>query len=241
MENYLYFRKIRTVKSTHTQTGTQQAMTAAFPAADIGVAANNDQLSEIAAISVTSLDGGGTGNANVLFAPSTIVPTLAYDTGTARAVATSSVHWIEPSSQAYANGILTLDGDGTAGGYTLDTGDIITVYWKTGQETAFMYPVSAFKGLVATDTDTTTLHFASIIGDATDDVVTIEHTAAKFEDICKMMNDACNAYPKDGRIISVIDGSDGIMSTLHKGNPAGITSIEYEPSGGHGNATGMAT
>tara|TARA_R100001510_G_C7587956_1_gene158621 strand:+ start:123 stop:836 length:714 start_codon:yes stop_codon:yes gene_type:complete len=237
MENYLYFRKIRTVKSTHTQTGTQQAMTAAFPAADIGVAANNDNLNEIAAISVTSLDGGGTGNASVLFDPTTIVPTLAYSTD-ARAVATGSVHWIEPSTQAYANGILTLDGDGTAGGYTLDTGDIITVYWKTGLETAFMYPVSALKGMVATDTDTTSLHFASIVGSATDDVVTIEHTAGKFEDVCKMLNDACNAYPKDGKLIKVIDGSDGIMSTFHPGNPAGITSIEYAPQGG---AAGMAT
>lgn len=240
MENYLYFRKIRTIKSTHQQSATQQAMTAAFPAADIGVAANNDQINEIAAISVTSADGGGTANASVRFVPSTIVPTLAYS-GVARAVATGSVHWIEPTSQAYANGILTLDVDGTAGGYTLDDDDIITVYWKTGLETAFMYPVSALKGIVATDTDTTTLHFASIIGNANDDFVTIEHTAGKFEDVCKMINDACNAYPKDGRLINVIDGSDGIMSTLHAGNPAGITSIEYTPHGGHGASVGMAT
>ena len=237
MENYLYFRKIRTIKSTHQQDGTQQAMTAAFPAADIGVAANNDNLNEIAAISVTSADGGGTGHASVLFAPTTIVPTLAYSTD-ARAIATGTVHWIEPSSQAYANGILTLDAHGVAGGYTLDDDDTITVYWKTGLETAFMYPVSALKGMVATDTDTTTLHFASIVGSATDDVVTIAHAAAKFEDVCKMINDACNAYPRAGRLISVIDGSDGIMSTLHKGNPAGITSIEYAPQGG---AAGMAT
>tara|TARA_Y100001938_G_C7967780_1_gene367729 strand:- start:52 stop:765 length:714 start_codon:yes stop_codon:yes gene_type:complete len=237
MENYLYFRKIRTVKSTHQQDGTQQAMTAAFPAADIGVAANNDNLNEIAAISVTSADGGGTGHASVLFAPTTIVPTLAYSSD-ARAIATGTVHWIEPSSQAYANGILTLDGHGTAGGYTLDDDDIITVYWKAGLETAFMYPVSALKGMVATDTNTTSLHFASIVGSATDDVVTIEHGNAKFEDVCKMMNDACNAYPRDGRLISVIDGSDGIMSTLHPDNPAGITSIEYAPEGG---AAGMAT
>ena len=239
MENYLYFRKIRTVKSTHQQDGTQQAMTAAFPAADIGVAANNDNINEIAAISVTSADGGGTGHASVLFDPTTIVPTLAYSTD-ARAIGTGTVHWIAPGSTgtSYTNGILTLGAHTDAGGYTLDDDDIITVYWKTGLETAFMYPVSALKGIVATDTDTTTLHFASIVGSASDDVVTIEHTAGKFEDVCKMINDACNAYPKDGRLISVIDGSDGIMSTLHKGNPAGITSIEYAPQGG---AAGMAT
>ena len=139
---------------------------------------------------------------------------------------------------SYENGVLTLDDHSDAGGYTLDTGDIVTAYFKTGLETAFMYPVSALKGMVATDTDTTTLHFASIVGSATDDVVTIEHTAAKFEDICKMMNDACNAYPRDGRIISVIDGHDGYVRTLHPGNPAGITTIEYAPEGG---AAGMAT
>lgn len=236
MENYLYFRKIRTVKSTHTQTGTQQAMTAAFPTADIGVAANNDNLNEIAAISVTSLDGGGTGHASVLFEPTTIVPTLAYSTD-ARAIATSSVHWIEPSTQAYENGILTLDAHGVAGGYTLDTGDIITVYWKTGLETACMYPASSYLGAVAVDADTTTLHFKSILGTAADDVITVEHASGGFESLVQMMNDAVNGYPKEGKLVSVIDGSDGIMSALN-GNPAGITSIEYAPEGG---AAGMAT
>ena len=51
------------------------------------------------------------------------------------------------------------------------------------------------------------------------------------------MNDAVNGYPKEGKLVSVIDGSDGIMSALN-GNPAGITSIEYAPEGG---AAGMAT
>ena len=236
MENYLYFRKNRPVSASVTL-GSATQTCPAFSASDIGVINNNDNENEIAAISITSLDGDGTGHASILFTVNQITPEVSY-TSTALAIATGTTHWINPTNQAYENGVLTLDDHSDAGGYTLDTGDIVTAYFKTGLETAFMYPVSALKGMVATDTDTTTLHFASIVGSATDDVVTIEHTAAKFEDICKMMNDACNAYPRDGRIISVIDGHDGYVRTLHPGNPAGITTIEYAPEGG---AAGMAT
>ena len=236
MEKYLYFRKNRPVSASVTL-GSATQTCPAFSASDIGVINNNDNENEIAAISITSLDGDGTGHASILFTVNQITPEVSY-TSTALAIATGTTHWINPTNQAYENGVLTLDDHSDAGGYTLDTGDIVTAYFKTGLETAFMYPVSALKGMVATDTDTTTLHFASIVGSATDDVVTIEHTAAKFEDICKMMNDACNAYPRDGRIISVIDGHDGYVRTLHPGNPAGITTIEYAPEGG---AAGMAT
>tara|TARA_R110001592_G_scaffold142016_1_gene363981 strand:+ start:793 stop:1503 length:711 start_codon:yes stop_codon:yes gene_type:complete len=236
MENYLYFRKNRPISASHTQDGTQQAMTAAFAVADIGAVAGNDNLNEIAAISITSADGGGTGHASVLFTPTTITPTLAYS-GSALAIATGTVHWIEPSTQAYANGVLTIDAHGVAGGYTLDDDDIITAYWKTGLETAFMYPVSALKGIVATSDTVTVVHFASIVGSATDDTVTFTHGALGFEKVCKMINDACNGYPKDGRMISVYDGHDGIVTSLNN-NPAAITLMEYAPQGG---AAGMAT
>ena len=231
MENYLYFRKNRPVSASVTL-GSATQTCPAFSAADIGVLANNDNLNEIAAISITSHDGGGTGHATVLFTPTTILPTLAYS-GSALAIATGTVHWIEPSSQAYANGVLVLDGHGTAGGYTLDTGDIVTAYWKTGLETAFMYPVSAFKGIVATDTNTSSLTFASLKGDSTDDIVTVEHANDGFDALAQMINDACNAYPRDGRIINVIDGHDGRVETLHKDNPAGITTIEFAPESGY--------
>jgi len=230
MENYLYFRKNRPVSASVTL-GSATQTCPAFSAADIGVVNNNDNLNEIAAISITSLDGGGTGHATVLFTPTTILPTLAYS-GDALAIATGTVHWIEPSSQAYANGVLTLDGHGTAGGYTLDTGDIVTAYWQTGLETAFMYPVSALKGIVATDTNTSSLTFASLKGDSTDDVITIEHANDGFDALCKMMNDAVHAYPRDGRIIKVIDGHDGNVVTLDN-NAAGITTIEFAPESGY--------
>lgn len=235
MENYLYFRKQRPVKASVTL-GSVTNVCPAFAVADVGVLANNDNVNEIAAISVTSLDGGGTGHTTVLFDPTTIVPTLAYSTD-ARAVATASVHWIEPSTQAYADGILTLDASSVAGGYDLDTGDIVTAYFKTGLETACTYPASSYLGAVAVDADTTTLHFKSILGTAADDVITVEHAAGGFESLVQVMNDAVNGYPKEGKLISVIDGSDGVMSTLN-GNPAGVTSIEYAPQGG---AAGMAT
>ena len=235
MENYLYFRKQRPVKASVTL-GSATQTCPAFAVADIGVLANNDNENEIAAISVTSFDGGGTGHASVLFDPTTIVPTLAYSTN-ARAIATGSVHWIEPSTQAYEDGVLTLDAHTVAGGYSLDTGDIVTAYFKTGLETACMYPASSYLGAVATDADTTVLHFKSILGTASDDTITVEHASGGFEDLVQMMNDAVNGHPKEGKLISVIDGSDGMMSTLN-GNPAGVTSIEYAPEGG---AAGMAT
>ena len=231
MENYLYFRKNRPVSASVTL-GSATQTCPAFSAADIGVLANNDNLNEIAAISITSLDGGGTGHATVLFTPTTILPTLAYS-GSALAIATGTTHWIEPSSQAYANGILVLDGHGTAGGYTLDTGDIVTAYWKTGLETAFMYPVSALKGIVATHTNTSSLRFVSLKGDSTDDVITIEHANDGFDALAKMINDACHAFPRDGRIINVIDGHDGRVVTLDKNNAAGITTIEFAPESGY--------
>lgn len=234
MENYLYFRKLRPVTATATFSGSSNA-TNAFTG--LGVAANNDNLNEIASIAVTSSAGGGTGHASILFETTAVLPAPTYSS-TALAIATGSVHYINPANQAYANAVLTLDAHTVAGGYTLASGDTVTITFKQGLESSFMYPVSAFKGLVATDTDTTSLHFASILGDGSDDVVTIEHAAGKFEDICKLMNDACNAFPKEGKLISVIDLGFGETTILGGANPASITSIEYAPEGG---AAGMAT
>ena len=234
MENYLYFRKLRPVTATAAFSGSSNA-TDAF--SGVGVAANLDNINEIASIAVTSSAGGGTGHASILFETTAVLPAPTYSS-TALAIATGSVHFIDPANQALANGGFTLDGHGTTGGYTLASSDTVTITFKQGLETSFMYPVSAFKGLVATDTNTTSLHFASILGDATDDVVTIEHANGKFEDICKLMNDACNAFPKEGRLVSVIDLGFGKTEILGGSNPASITSIEYAPEGG---AAGMAT
>ena len=235
MENYLYFRKNRPISASVTL-GSATQTCPAFAVGDIGALAGNDNENEIAAISILSLDGGGTGHASVLFTMDAIVPTVDYST-TALAIATGTTHWINPADQAYENGVLVLDGHGTSGGYTLDTGDIVTAYWKTGLETAVMYPVSALKGMVAASDTSTVIHFASIVGSATDDTITLTHAALGFEKVCKVINDACNAYPKDGRLIKVYDGHDGQITSLNS-NPAAITLIEYASEGG---AAGMAT
>tara|TARA_R100000988_G_scaffold78416_1_gene42229 strand:+ start:84 stop:788 length:705 start_codon:yes stop_codon:yes gene_type:complete len=234
MENYLYFRKLRPVTATATFSGSSNA-TNAFTG--VGVAANLDNINEIASVAITSAAGGGTGHASILFETTAVLPVPTYSS-TALAIATGSIHYIDPAGQALSNGVLTLDAHTTTGGYTLASSDTVTITFKQGLETSFMYPVSALKGMVATDTNTTSLHFASILGDATDDVVTIEHANGKFEDICKLMNDACNAFPRDGRLISVIDLGFGKTEILGGDNPASITSIEYAPEGG---AAGMAT
>ena len=231
MENYLYFRKMRPVSASVTL-GSATQTCPAFAAQDIGVLANNDNENEIGAISITSLDGGGTGHASILFDPLTILPSVTY-TGDALAIAEGTTHWINPANQAYENGILVLDGHGTAGGYTLDTGDIVTAYWKVGLETAFIYPVSAFKAVRATDTNTSVITFASIKGDSTDDIITVEHANNGFDSLCRMINNACNAHIRDGRLIKVIDGHDGQVVTLDGNNAAGITTIEFAPESGY--------
>jgi len=238
MENYLYFRKNRPVSASVTL-GSATQTCPAFSAADIGVLANNDNENEIVAISIKSLDGGGTGHATVLFTPSAIVPTLAYSSD-ALAIATGTTHWVNPggTGTSYENGILVLGAHTDAGGYTLDTGDIVTAYFATGLETACMYPATSYLGAVATDADTSVLHFKAILGTAADDTITVEHAAGGFESLVKMMNDAVNGYPREGKLISVIDGHDGYVRTLDKNNAAGITTIEYAPQGG---AAGMAT
>jgi hypothetical protein len=237
MENYLYFRKNRPISASVTL-GSATQTCPAFAVGDIGALAGNDNESEIAAISIKSLDGGGTGHATVLFTMDAIVPAVDYST-TALAIATGTTHWVDPlgTGTSYENGVLVLGAHTDGGGYTLDTGDIVTAYWKTGLETAFMYPVSALKGMVAASDTSTTLHFASILGTATDDVITFTHASLGFEHICKIVNDACNAYPKEGRMIKMYDGHDGVISSLNN-NPAAITLMEYAPEGG---AAGMAT
>ena len=237
MENYLYFRKNRPISASVT-VGSARQDVPAFNAADIGALTGNDNVNEIAAISITSNGGAGTGHATVLFTMDAIVPAVDYST-TALAIATGTTHWINPggTGTSYANGILTLGAHTDAGGYTLATSDVITAYWKTGLETACMYPVSALKGMVATDTNTTVIHFASIVGSSTDDTITLTHAALGFEKVCKVINDACNGYPKEGKLISVYDSHDGIVTSLNN-NPAAITMMEYDPEG---TAAGMAT
>tara|TARA_R110002012_G_scaffold311587_1_gene521185 strand:- start:45 stop:734 length:690 start_codon:yes stop_codon:yes gene_type:complete len=229
MENYLYFRKIRPVSSSVTL-GSATQTCPVFTG--IGTASLNDDIGELAAISVTSAAGAGTGNTNVLFTPTTITPTLAYS-GSALNVATGTTHWIEPSSQAYANGVLVLDGDGTAGGYTLATGDIVTAYWQPGLETAIMYPASALKGIKAVNDGKTEVTFASLKGDDTDDALTFSHANGNFDVVAKMINDACNATPV-GKLINVFDGHGGQQVSYDSAlADAAITLVEWTLEAGY--------
>ena len=231
MENYLYFRKQRPISASVTL-GSATQTCPAFNVADIGTVALNDNLNEISAISIKSAAGAGTAENSIKFVPNQIVPTLTYSS-TALNVATGTTHWIEPANQAYANGVLTIDVHGISGGYTLATGDIVTAYWGVGLETAFMYPVSAIKNLTSPSDTRTALSFASLKGDDTEDIVTIYHTAGKFDEVARMISDACNY--KNGRagLVNVIDMHDGESRFFHPSNPAGITAFDYVPESGY--------
>ena len=112
MENYLYFRKLRPKTATATFSGSSNA-TNAFTG--VGVAANLDNINEIASIAITSAAGGGTGHADILFETTAVLPAPTYSS-TALTVATGSVHYIDPAGQALANAVLSRDAHTTTGG-----------------------------------------------------------------------------------------------------------------------------
>jgi hypothetical protein len=194
MENYLYFRKFRPTTFLSTQGSATQTLNTIT-----GVGGDDiDSATEIASLVVTPADDA---NSNI---------GSAYSHPGAGGNLTLSI--ANGAIKTCTNNVVTLNNNSedADSGYTLESGDKVLITLQQGLETSFAYPVSRLKGVNQGSANTeTVLHFDSIKNDSTDDTVTLTHTAGKFETIVKALNDACNGYPKEGKLISVIDGGEG--------------------------------
>ena len=198
METYLYFRKFRPATFTSTQGSATQALTAPSVASIGGAVdaagAKISSATEIASMTVTPADGANSNIGSNYSHPGA---------GVALTIATSAINGVADSVITFDN--VTQD---SANGYNFETGDIITVTLQQGLETSVMYPASSLLGMEATATGSTTLRFKSLKNDGTDDIITIAHDNAKYQDIVDGIN-ACIHGNNHGGIVKVIDGSGG--------------------------------
>lgn len=98
----------------------------------------------------------------------------------------------------------------TTYGYTCIDGDELTIYFGDGQENWVAYPASRLLGVSLGGADASSVHFRSLKGGGTDDVVVFRHEAGKYPLFCKMINDACNYKAgKEGSFVTVFDGAGG--------------------------------
>jgi hypothetical protein len=198
METYLYFRKFRPVTLVSTQGSATQALNA-FSVASIGGAVDGagykvSSTSEIASMTVTPADGANSNIGSNYSHPGA---------GVALTLTLSAINGVADSVITFDN--VTQD---TANGYNFETGDIITVTMQQGLETSVMYPASSLIGIEATATGQTTLRFKSLKNDGTDDIITIDHDAGKYQDIVEGIN-AIISGNNHGSAVTVVDGGEG--------------------------------
>ena len=194
MENYLYFRKFRPATFTSTQGSATQTLNTIT-----GVGGDDiDSITEVASLVVIPADGA---NSNI---------GSAYSHPGAGGELTLSI--ANGAVKTTSNNVITLNNNSedADSGYTLESGDKVVMTFQQGLETSFAYPVDRLIGVNQGSANTeTVIHFKSMKGDANDDTITLTHTAGKYEQIVKAINDACNGYPKEGKLVSVIDGGEG--------------------------------
>jgi len=219
METYLYFRKFRPATFTHTATaGTQNFTITGLGGDDI------DSATEIASITVTSSDDENTaiGSAYTAISAASQVTTLTNPGGFDATAVNNSVVTID----------LTTGGSADAtNGYNLETGDIVTVTLQQGLETSVMYPASSLKSIEASATGSTILRFNSLKNDGTDDIITIAHDNAKYEDIVNGINAIINGKNHEG-VVTVIDGSGGGLVLSKELEGLGIDGLTIELESG---------
>jgi len=215
METYLYFRKFRPATFTSTQGSATQAL-GAPSVASIGGAvdaagAKISSATEIASMTVTPADGANSNIGSNYTHPGA---------GVALTIAVSAINGV-------ANSVITFDNvtQDSANGYNFETGDIITVTLQQGLETSAMYAASALKGIEASATGSTILRFNSLKNDGTDDIITIAHDNAKYEDIVNGINAIVNGKNHEG-VVTVIDGSGGDLVLSKELQGLGIDGLE---------------
>ena len=195
METYLYFRKFRPATFVSTQGSATQVLNA-FSVASIGGAVDGAgykvaSATEIASMTVTPADAANSNIGSNYSHPGA---------GVALTLATSAINGVADSVITFDN--VTQD---TANGYNFENGDIITVTMRQGLETSVMYPASSLMGIEATATGQTTLRFKSLKNDGSDDIITIDHDATKYEDIVEGVNAIINGN-NNGGVVTVVDG-----------------------------------
>jgi len=215
METYLYFRKFRPASFVSTQGSATQTLNTIT-----GLGGDDiDSTTEIATLTVTSVDAANTGIGSNYTAISAI--------GQETVVATSAIN-------SMSNSVLVFDNDtqDSANGYTFESGDVITITFQQGLETSFMYPASSLIGIEATATGQTTLKFKSLKNDATIDSVAINHDDAKYQEIVSGINAVINGN-NHGGIVTVIDGSDSGLVLAKELNGLGVDGLVYAPESGY--------
>tara|TARA_Y100001973_G_scaffold28830_1_gene43378 strand:+ start:129 stop:782 length:654 start_codon:yes stop_codon:yes gene_type:complete len=217
METYLYFRKFRPATFLSTQGSATQVLNTIT-----GLGGDDiDDDSEIASLVVTAGGGSNTAIGSAYSAVSTNgdQTTLSIANGAIKTT-NNSVITLNTNSE---------DGDS---GYTLESGDTILVTLQQGLETSFMYPASSLIGIEATATGQTTLRFKSLKGDATDDVVAINHDNAQYQGIVDGINTIVNGSEYSG-IVTVIDGHGGQTRLVKELDGFGIDGLIYTPESGY--------
>ena len=215
METYLYFRKFRPASFVSTQGSATQTLNTIT-----GLGGDDiDSATEIATLTVTSVDAANTGIGSNYTAISAI--------GQETVVATSAIN-------SMSNSVLVFDNDtqDSANGYTFESGDVITITFQQGLETSFMYPASSLIGMEATATGQTTLKFKSLKNDNTIDSVAINHDNAKYQEIVSGINAVVNGN-NHGGIVTVIDGSDSGLVLAKELNGLGVDGLVYTPESGY--------
>jgi len=219
METYLYFRKFRPATFLSTQGSATNALNTITVATLCGTD-DIDSVTEIASLIVTPADAGNSAIGSAYTHPGAGLPlTLSIANGAVKSV---------------ANGVITLNtsSEDSDSGYTLEDEDTILVTLQQGLETSFMYPVSSLTGIEATATGQTTLRFKSLKNNGTDDVVIIEHTDGKYENIVNGINAIVNGR-NHGGIVTVIDGSGGNTVVSKELGGLGIDGLKYTPESGY--------
>jgi hypothetical protein len=222
MENYLYFRKLRPATFAHTATAATQTFTITGVGGD-----DIDSATEIASITVTALDdtNANVGSTYTAISEAGQVTTLAAD------------GW------SVTNSIITInDISDTDDGYSLETGDIVTVTLQQGLETSFAYPSSRYKSIAETSSTSTTITFHALKnGVGEEDDVVLTHTADKYSEVVKMINAALSladgagsaSTAPTGKFIPVVDGKDGLIEVLKGYYGIGIDGLVYNPTTGY--------
>ena len=226
MENYLYFRKLRPATFVHTATAGTQALTiTGVGGAAIGSA------TEIASVTVTALDATNTsiGSTYDAIAEAGQVTTL------------TAAGWGVSASEVTVDLGAGVGADAT-NGYTLETGDIVTVTLQQGLETSFAYPSSRYKAIANTTATTTTITFDALKNrSGEDDTVVLTHTTGKYSEVVKMVDTALSlangagsvSTAPTGKFISVVDGGEGITKVLAGFDAIGVTELVYTPTAGY--------